>query len=395
MREPSRKCAADGADPFRPRMGLLRVPLPALAGITACVVTLAIVAPSGPLASRHRRRAPEASSHAARTAIETMVQAERLLRQARLEEGVLTPPEAGPGAPAFIGDEITPLVTTLGSLEAKRLAGNPLWAGALAERLAERGIGPGSFVAAGFSGSFPGLNVAVVAACQALGADVAAVSSVTASTWGANQPGFTWPEMEQRLVAAGIIRPVSIAVTIGGSEDRGDDLDADGRSLAAGIMERTASALGAIALLPDDYQSAIERRLELYDRARAGRPVALYVNVGGTDPSLGRSPAVLRQGSGFLPGIPFDLSRERGIVARYAERGVPVLMLLNIRPLALAWGIPLGGSSNGQPPREGADLRPGETVQTTWKTGRRNECTDRCSPCTPTCAGWSSSSAWL
>lgn len=360
MRQAARQRSPAAADPFRPRKGLLAIPLPALAGITACVVALAIVASSYPLGSRHRR-APASSLPAAQTAIETMRQAERLLRQARLEEGVLTPAEAGPGAPAFIGDELTPLVTTLGSLEAKRLASNPQWAGALAERMAERGIGPGSFVAAGFSGSFPGLNLAVVAACQALGADLAAVSSVTASTWGANQPGFTWPEMEERLAAAGIIRPVSLAVTIGGSEDRGDDLDADGRSLAAGIMERAARELGAVALLPDDYQSAVERRLELYDLARAGRPVALYVNVGGTDPSLGRSAAVLRRGSGFLPGIPFDFSRERGIVARYAERGVPVLMLLNIRPLALDWGIPLGGSSNGQPPETGP-VRAWETL---------------------------------
>jgi hypothetical protein len=30
------------------------------------------------------------------------------------------------------------------------------------------------------------------------------------------------------------------------------------------------------------------------------------------------------------------------VMARFAEQGVPVLTLLNIRDLAVRWGIPLG-----------------------------------------------------
>ena len=79
-----------------------------------------------------------------------------------------------------------------------------------------------------------------------------------------------------------------------------------------------------------------------YRRAANGRRIVLYVNVGGTAASLGSSDAVLRLRSGFLPALPFDRSEGRGVMARFAEQGVPVLTLLNIRDLAIRWGIPLG-----------------------------------------------------
>jgi len=50
---------------------------------------------------------------------------------------------------------------------------------------------------------------------------------------------------------------------------------------------------------------------------------------------------VLRLRSGFIPGVPFDFSPSRGLMARFAERGVPVLTLLNVRDLAVRWGVAL------------------------------------------------------
>jgi poly-gamma-glutamate system protein len=278
----------------------------------------------------------------------TMVVAEQLIAQAKLSAGITPSPGTGPDPSGLIGDEMTPLVTTLGILEAKRIATNPAWARILTVKLAQAGVGQGSVVAAGYSGSFPGLDLAVTAACGALGARLMAISSVTASTWGANQPGFTWPEIEQRLVAAGIIRRASIAVSAGGRGDRALDLDPDGRAEAEWIMRASAEGLGVSVLTPATYDQAIAERLALYDRERRGRPIALYVNVGGTDASLGRSASVLRLRSGLLPGIPFDFSNERGVMARMAERGVAVLTLLNIRDLALRWGVPLCGPRQGR-----------------------------------------------
>jgi poly-gamma-glutamate system protein len=274
-------------------------------------------------------------------AAETMTRAEVFLRAERTRLGVLADPESGGDASGLIGGEVTPLVTTLGSLEAKRTATSPEWARALVLQLARRRLGPGDVVAAGFSGSFPGLNLAVMAACQSLDLELLAVSSVTASTWGANQEGFTWPEMEARLVRAGLVRRASIAVTAGGDADRGDGLESDARQLAWRIRDAAATELGVVTLLPVDYADAVERRLAAYRGSAAGRPVRLYVNVGGADASLGRSAAVLRLRSGFLPAAPFGPRRDQGVAARLAADGTPLLLLLNVRDLALRWGVPL------------------------------------------------------
>lgn len=265
-----------------------------------------------------------------------MRSARELLRREKIAElggAVLTDPSG------LVGQELTPLVTTLGSLEAKRLTTSPAWARALTERLAENGIGPGSVVAASLSGSFPGLNVALAAACDALGARLIAVSSVTASTWGANEPGFTWPEMEARLVRAGIIRRASIAVTAGGAADRAQDLPDEDRALAERIRDEAAARLGVPALRPRDYEEAVDARLRAYRRAAAGSPIVLYANVGGAEASMGRSTAILGVGTGFVDAAGVRGRAGGGVTARFAQDRVPILMLLNVRELALRWGI--------------------------------------------------------
>lgn len=270
-------------------------------------------------------------------------QAQDFVRETKIAEGVVTDSLASPDPSGLIGAELTPLVTTLGILEAKQISTNAAWARELTVRLAGAGVRPGTAVAGGFSGSFPALNLAVMAACQALDTSLVAISSVTASTWGANQPGFTWPEVEARLVRANLIRQASVAVSTGGADDRARDLDPEGRVMAEWIRDAASSALRVTALRPSSLEASIGERLELYEREARGRPIVLYVNVGGTDPSLGTSAVVLRLRSGFLPGVPFDFSPGRGLIARFAEKGVPVLTLLNVRDLALRWGIPLQG----------------------------------------------------
>ena len=122
------------------------------------------------------------------------------------------------------------------------------------------------------------------------------------------------------------------------------DLDPNGRLLAGRIARASAAALGAERLAPASLEESIHRRLDLYARHSRGRPLALYVNCGGNQASLGRSTSFLRLRTGFLRGMPFDVGEGRGVMARLAERGVPVLHLLNVRDLALRWGVPLSGA---------------------------------------------------
>jgi poly-gamma-glutamate system protein len=337
---------AAARQPFRPRKGRLQISTPLLVVSSALVLAAAaaatVAARSGEwlgLADASSRLSRSDLLQQAVRAKQAAQLAERHLREAKLAAGIQ--PDAGlsQSDSPWLGDELTPLVTTLGSLEAKRLAANPDWARVLTLRLYEAGVRSNSVVAAGCSGSFPGLNLALACACQALGAELIAISSVTASTWGANQPGFTWPEIEARLASAGLLRPASVAVSVGGQGDMALDLEPPARLRAQAIQRAACAALGATALTPTSLRDSVEQRLQLYQRQAHGRRITLYVNVGGTEASLGESAAALRLRSGFVPAKPFDLSPGRGVIGRFAEQGVPTLSLLHVEGLAFRWGV--------------------------------------------------------
>jgi poly-gamma-glutamate system protein len=322
---------------LRPALGRYRV---APAALLAAVVLLSAAVWAVERAGRDRGARPGSErALRAEAATSRYLVAAALLRERRAALGL--PQAAGvPAARAgLIGSELTPLVTTLGSLEAKVLAASPAWPAELIRRLDAAGIGNGDVVAASFSGSFPGLNLALIAACGQLGVRLVAVSSVTASTWGATDPGMTWPEMEAHLAAAGVLAPATVAVAVGGEDDRGADLAPAGRDLAEAIARRAATALGAVVLTPATLSDACAQRLRVYAQYAGRSPLALYVSVGGAHASLGASQAILRVRTGFVAGEPFDLSRERGVMARLAERGVPGLLLLNVAELAARWRV--------------------------------------------------------
>lgn len=312
-----------------------KIPLQIAALCLSCVAALA--AASLRLTGENGLSVPPPIEAAAAKAEKEMIQAEAFLKREKIAAGI--PIEAF--SRGLIGDEYNDLTTTLGSLSAKRTAENPLWASVLVKRLWAAGLREGDFVAAGMSGSFPGLNLALAMACRNLGLRLFAISSVTASTHGANQTGFTWPEMEARLLAQGYIEAVSVGIAAGGAGDMATDLQPEGQAIARSIARNSAEALGARLLIPENERDAVAKRVSLYRELAKGKRIALYVNVGGTEASLGASAVVLELSSGFLAPIPFDLSEGRGVMAMMMESGVPVLSLLNINDLALKWGVPI------------------------------------------------------
>ena len=82
----------------------------------------------------------------------------------------------------MIGPYYTGITTTLGAIEAKRTTAWPDMGALCVRLLYEAGVRPGDRVAAGFSGSVPAMNLAVMAACQSMKVEVIPISSVGAST---------------------------------------------------------------------------------------------------------------------------------------------------------------------------------------------------------------------
>ena len=81
--------------------------------------------------------------------------------------------------------------------------------------------------------------------------------------------------------------------------------------------------------------------MEIYSRALGGRKPAVFINVGGALISLGESPRALSISPGLSCRVPSSMNPDRGILFRMNEIGVPVIHLLNIKKLALRYGLPV------------------------------------------------------
>lgn len=96
----------------------------------------------------------------------------------------------------MIGESYTGITTTLGAIEAKRTTAWPEMGALCVRLLHEAGVRSGDTVGAGFSGSFPAMDLAVIAACQVMGVELIYISSVGHPPTGPiipPSPSRRWP----------------------------------------------------------------------------------------------------------------------------------------------------------------------------------------------------------
>ncbi len=291
------------------------------------------------LVSLHPAGAGLAGSPAPATSGAPQVEAARLMARAlesvkalRRSKGLPLDRSVDPNETGLIGDEFTPLTTSLGEVDAKRTSTNPAFAALLVRYFREAGLERGDVVAVGASGSFPGLLLATLCAARVLDLEPVVIYSVGASMYGANLPGFTFVDMLARLRADGVLPYQLAAVSPGGDQDRGAGVlfDEEGTTLLAEIR-RSGLPIVEGASLADN----IQRRLTIYEASAAGRPIRCFVNVGGASASFGDTPASLTLANGLVRR-PHEVPRSptRGLVFEFASRGIPVVHLLFVRGLA-------------------------------------------------------------
>lgn len=275
--------------------------------------------------------------------------AERAIAAAKKERGIAVDPENDPDGSGLIGPQFSLITTDRGVQAAKALAAHPNFAAAVTQMMLEADVRRGDLVAVGMTGSLPGLNVAVLAACRAIGAEPVIVTSVGSSMFGATDPEMTWLDMEQACVKGGIWDFRSVAASLGGGGDAGRGLSPQGRQLLLDAMRRTETAyLGA----PNLFE-AVKARVALYDSVAAarGKPIRLYVNVGGGVASLGGAQNARLVPAGLTRRLATKNYPNRGVLNVLAERRVPILHLLEVESLGRAYSI--------VDPRSGAAPRPG------------------------------------
>lgn len=239
----------------------------------------------------------------------------------------------------LIGQERTPITSDRGMVTAKILATNPNYAAAFVDMLVKARVKKHSIVAVGMTGSLPGWNIALLAACDALELNPVIITSVGASDWGANLPSLTWLDMERVLSERGILSFRSAAASVGGPSDNGRGLSPEGRDLIRQAIERNHVRLINEATL----QSSIAARMDIYNAAADSqkKPIACYVNIGGGSASIGGAANAKLVPPGLTQHLAVRNFPMRGVINLMAEQGLPVINLLEVEKLAMKYDFPV------------------------------------------------------
>jgi poly-gamma-glutamate system protein len=230
----------------------------------------------------------------------------------------------------MIGDEWSDITTTLGSLEAKETSTNPDFAALIVRLLHEAGITGGEKVGVIISGSFPSLAISALAALQTMGIEPVVMSSLGASTYGANQPGATWIDMETALRREGM-KFKSILVSAGATGDNGTGLSPEGMAIIGNAANRNRVDL----YIPESLYESVMRREAIFREVN----ISLLINIGGNETALGGCAHAL----GIPNGLNYEMNHcddpDRGLISRLNESGIPFINMLDIKDLASRYGI--------------------------------------------------------
>ncbi len=259
------------------------------------------------------------------------------LKEVRLQKGVFIDPINDPNETALIGQDITQITTDRGYIESKLTSLNPNFAAVIVEMFKEAELKQNDAVAIAFTGSIPGLNIAVLSAVQTLKLKPIIITSVGSSNWGANDPYFTWLDMEKSLYDAGIINYRTVAASIGGGLDRGRGLSPDGRKF---IEE--AIARDSVEFINEEFlEKSIGKRMAIYNAQRKNDPIKMFINVGGGIASLGSTENAQFIPTGLIESLSIKNFPSKGVIIKMAEQNVPIIHLMNVTTLAEKYGLPV------------------------------------------------------
>lgn len=270
-------------------------------------------------------------------AAKTMARGMEVIKRAKISIFGLINTEADPNATGMIGSGLTPITSKEGSLTAKQTAANPNFAAVMVHLFKRAKLKKGDVVAFGFSGSFPAFNMASIIAAETIGLEPIIISSSSASRWGANDPELTWLDMERLLFENEIIHHRSSAGSMGGEQDRGIGLPPDGVRMVREAIKRNGVELIDAA----DLTSSFDQRMNIYEELAGDRPIACYVNVGGSAGSVGSALVKKMFSPGLNRDIPTGGRLRDSVITRMSRSGIPVINIYHIATLARRYGLPV------------------------------------------------------
>ena len=262
------------------------------------------------------------------------------VKKLRLASGIPINPKWDLQRSGLIGLKSSSITTDGGKLYAKQSSINPNFAAIFYDWLVTgAGLKKGDYIAVQMTGSYPALDLAMLAAIKEAGLNPLISLSVGASNYGLNIPDFSFPKVYKALQDKGDISWTPVGVSMGGSRDNGYGLTEKGRDIMKSVIEKT----GYHYIESKGTIDSIDKHMKLYKEAAGNHPIAAFVNVGGSMVGIGLKRIESKRAEAEQAGIPFK-SLSTGVIssmpitllyvdsiaARYLKQRVPVVNVRNI-----------------------------------------------------------------
>lgn len=265
-----------------------------------------------------------------------MEKVEQSIKKHRIQQGVYIDEVNDPNKTGLIGDRVTSITTQNGSLPSKLTTLNPNFAAVFVEMFKKAGLKSGNKIAVSYTGSFPALNLAILAATKILELKPVIISSVGASMFGATDPDFTVLDIESFLKRNSMLNFQSAAASIGGGEDLGRGLSKSGRDKILRAIKRN----GVELIKTENLQGNANNKWELYKKIYPKQNISLFVNIGGGLSSLG----YIEDRQNIEPGLHRYVDERTlsdvGLMYRFASENVPIIHIGDILSLADKHDLP-------------------------------------------------------
>ncbi len=270
-----------------------------------------------------------------------------ILKEEAMQKHIAADSISDPNETYLVGTKYSLITENRTALTDVLVSLNPNFAAAVVEMLTELKIKKGDIVCINTTGTFPGLNIAALSACKILEIEPLIITAASSASYGANNPEFTWLDMETHLKEQHIFPFATYAASLGGEKDNGEGISPEGRILLQRAIERNKVRFINSSSLAEN----IAMRFSIYQKLaeeHAG-PIKAYIDIGGTVTGYGQTIAdtLVKPGINRFPEQQFFSNY--GLIQRMVEQKVPILFLGDVKHLALSRGLSITAIPQPQP----------------------------------------------
>jgi len=194
-----------------------------------------------------------------------------------------------PNETGLIGEQYTPITFQRSDVSASLTSTNPNFSAIFIEYFKRLKVKSGDLVAVGVDGTYPAVNLSLYSVLREMGLKPIIITTVSSAMWGANEPTFTWLDIEHSNYREGIFPFRSAAATYGGEDDLGRGFSPEARLLLENATKRNDVQL----LESDSLPIMINKRVDFY--LSQGK-IKAFVNVGRSVANIGENHTTLTSG---------------------------------------------------------------------------------------------------